>query len=194
MDRELTYQIPFERLRKLGRRSGRKAYPKLWTARWVVLGLFFGSLLLVSTFGDEVERWQAEMGLPSLTVLVVIIGAGLAAIVFLRRAATSETKARANFDADIRMRKDAGGVHFATDEIEYYLKWPGISQMLMEPDGVVLSHASFFFLVPDRAFADMAERNAFVRDVYARLGAEARQRSEQSLRPVLNATADQARS
>ena len=26
-----------------------------------------------------------------------------------------------------------GGVHIATDEIEYYLKWRGISQMLMEP-------------------------------------------------------------
>ena len=106
----------------------------------------------------------------------------------------AETQARANFQSEIRLRQDDGGIRIATDEIEYYLKWRGISQMLMEHDGVVVSHGSLFFLIPDSAFADSEERNAFVRDVFGRLGEEARSRSEKSMRPVLNATAAAARS
>jgi hypothetical protein len=189
VDRELTYQMPFARLRKLGRKSGRKAYPRLWAARWLVLGLFLGSLMLVSVFGDAVERWQASVGLPSLTVLLVIIAVGIIAVVALRRAGARETQARANFQSDVHLRKDDGGIRIATEEIEYYLKWPGISQMFMEPDGVVVSHASLFFLVPDAAFASLSERNDFIREVYARLGSEARARSEASMRPVLAAAA-----
>jgi hypothetical protein len=188
VDRELTYQVPFERLCKLGRKAGRTAYPRLRLLGWLVLGAFLGALMLVNVFGDEVERWQASVGLPPLTALIAIIVAGIAGVVALRRAAAQETKLRANLAADVHMRKDDGGVHVATDQIEYYLKWPGISQVFLEPDGVVLSHASLFFLIPDRAFADMAERDGFIRDVYARLGEDARGRSQRGLRNVLEVT------
>jgi len=85
------------------------------------------------------------------------------------------------------MRKDDGGLRFATDQVEYYLKWPGISQMLMERDGVAVSHGSLFFLIPDGAFANVQERNAFVGEVFGRLGGEARGRSEKHIRHVLSA-------
>jgi len=194
VDRELTYQVPFERLRKLGRRSGRIAYPHLWVIRWGLLAVFLGLLFLMGTFQEAVDRWQASLGLPPLTALVGLLVVYVAIAFGLRRYALRETQSRANFQSNIRLRKDDGGVRIATDEIEYYLKWRGIGQMLMEHDGVVLSHASLFFLVPDAAFQDAQERNAFVRDVFARLGPEARARSEKSLHAILDAAAAPARS
>jgi hypothetical protein len=192
--RELTYQVPFERLRKLGRSSGRKAYPRLWAARWLVLGTFLAALMLVSVFGDALERWQASVGLPSLTVLLVIIAAGLIAIVALRRAALRATQSRADFHSEVRLARDDGGIRIATADIEYYLKWRGIAQILKEHDGVVVSHGNLFFLIPDSAFIDGNERNAFVRDVLGRLGEEAQKRSESSMRLLLDAASTPARS
>ncbi len=194
MDRELTYQMPFARLRKLGRNSGRKAHPRLWGARWLVLGVGFGALILLAVFDDEVQRWQASLGLPQLTAIGAVLVFYVIAFIALRRVGARETKARADFQSDIRLRQDDGGIRIATDEIEYYLKWRGISQMFMEHDGVVVSHGNFFFLIPDSAFADSRERNAFISGVFARLGEEARSRSERSIRPVLDATAAPARS
>lgn len=187
MDRELTYQVPFERLRKLGRKSGRKAYPWLWGARWLLLGTFLILLTLIGTFDDAIQRWQASVGLPPLTAMVVLLAVFIVAIIALRRVGVRQTKGRADFNSTIRLRKDDGGVRIATDDIEYYLKWRGISQMLMEHDGVVLSHATLFFLIPDAAFQDVQERNRFVRDVFGRLSQEAQSRSESAMRPVLEA-------
>ncbi len=170
MDRELTYQLPFDRLRKLGRNSGRKAYPVLWWSRWLLLASFFAVLILASTFDDAIQRWQASVGLPPLTSLVAVLVLFVAALVVLRRSAVRQTKARANFQSDIHLRQDDGGLHIATEDIEYYLKWRGIGQMFMDHDGVVVSHGNLFFLIPDSAFVDTPERNAFVRDVFGRLG------------------------
>ncbi len=194
MDRDLTYQMPFERLRKLGRRSGRKAYPRLWGARWFLLGTGFAALILLAAFDDAVQRWQAALGLPPLSALLAVFIVYLVAMLALRRVGLRETQARANFRSDVRLHKDDGGIRIATDDIEYYLKWPGISQMLMEHDGVVVSHGNLFFLVPDSAFVDTQERNAFVRDVFGRLGEVARSRSERSVRSLLDAAAAPARS
>lgn len=189
MDRELTYRVPFERLRKLGRRSGRRAYPFLWIVRWALLAVFFAALGLLSFFDEAVQRWQASVGLPPLTALLTLLIVYIGVIVVMRRIGVRETKLRADFQSDIRLRRDDGGIRIATDDIEYYLKWRGISQMFMERDGVVVSHGNLFFLVPDSAFKDLDERNAFVRDVFGRLGPEAQSRSEAGLGSVLGAAA-----
>src|SRR6185503_18588807 len=78
-------------------------------------------------------------------------------------------KQRANFDLVARLVQDGNGIRIGTETIEYYLKWAGISQLLIEPDGVVLSHGTLFWLIPDAAFASPAERLGFIRDVYGRL-------------------------
>jgi len=189
LDRELTYRLPFARLKRLGRNLGRKAHPLIWGARWILLVSFFAALWFVTLFADAVERWQASVGLPQVTVLVAIILVAGVAVLFLGRAALRQTQTRADFDTEIRLRRDDGGLRIATEEIEYYLKWPGISQMFMEPDGVVVSHGNLFFLVPDSAFESESERIGFIRDVYGRLGADARSHSEDSMRAVLNVAA-----
>lgn len=189
MDRELTYQVPFDRLRKLGRRSGRKAYPYLWAIRWGLLAVFLAALFLMAQFDEAVQRWQTSLGLPPLTALITLLVVYIGVIYVMRRIGVRETKARADFQSDIRLRRDDGGIRIATDEIEYYLKWRGISQMFMEHDGVVLSHGNLFFLVPDGAFNDKAERDAFIGDVFVRLGPEAQGRSRTALAPVLGASA-----
>ena len=97
-------------------------------------------------------------------------------------------KRRATFNATIRMVEEDSGLRFLTEEVEYYLKWRGISQMLLDHDGVVVSHGNLFFLIPDRAFASPEDRVLFIRQVYGRLGERARSISERHLSAVLAPT------
>jgi hypothetical protein len=80
---------------------------------------------------------------------------------------------------------DDSGLSFAADDIEHYLKWPAISQLRLERDGVVISHGNLFYFVPDAAFANMEERLAFIRHVYGRLSEKARSISEKYIRASL---------
>jgi hypothetical protein len=104
-----------------------------------------------------------------------------------------QVKSLVDFDQNItvRLTTDEGGLRIAQEAIEYYLKWQGISQMLVEHDGVVIgSHGILFFLVPDAAFADAGQRLAFIRDVYGRLGDKARSASDKYIRPMLDGGAN----
>lgn len=177
---ELTYEMSFERLRKLGRRAGRKAYPDLWIKRWLFLGGFIIILIVISSFGDDVEVWFARKGIPGggFIPLVGMIGIAVIGVIWLRKAAMQRLKSRVDFNQSIHLIRDEGGVRISTRDIEYYLKWPGISQMLMEPDGVVISHGNLFFLVPDKAFPNENERLEFIRSVYSSLSEKAQRLSQ----------------
>ncbi len=188
MQRELTYQMPFERLVRLSRSAGRKAYATSWFGFRAVIGLFCAALALILVYDEAVQDWQRSVRLPWFATFVIIVVVYFAALWALRRYALRQMKGRANYDSTVRMRQDEGGLRFATDAVEYYLKWQGISQMLMEKDGVAVSHGSLFFLVPNGAFTRLQERDAFVRDVFVRLSAEARARSEKHLGSVLAGT------
>src|SRR5262245_57153834 len=94
-------------------------------------------------------------------------------------------KNRINFDQIVRLNQDDGGVRLSTDGVEYYLKWPGVTQMLLEHDGVVLSHANLFFLVPNTAFASPEERLTFIREVYGHLSENARAITEKHVSAAL---------
>jgi hypothetical protein len=188
MDRELTYQMPFERLVRLSRSAGRKAYATSWFGYWAVIALFCVALALIMIYDEAVQDWQRSLGLPWFSAFAIIAAVYVGALLALRRFSLRQMKGRADYDSTVRMREDEGGLRFATDQVEYYLKWQGISQMLLEKDGVAVSHGSLFFLVPNGAFASLQERDAFVRDVFARLGAEARARSEKHVAPVLAGT------
>ena len=188
MDRELTYQMPFERLVKLSRSAGRKAYRLSWAALWLVISLFVAAIVLLMVFDETIQRWQASAGLPWYSAFLALVVFYVGALWTLRRFSLRQMKSRADYDSAVRMRKDDGGLRFVTDQVEYYLKWAGISQMLMEHDGVAVSHGSLFFLIPNEAFAALQERDIFVRDVFGRLGSEARERSEKHVRPILGAS------
>jgi len=192
VDRELTYQMPFERLTKLSRSMSRKAFSTSWLARWALLAAYIAALIAIIVFDETVMSWQDALGLPSYSAFALIVILFAMALWALRRHGRQMMKGRANFDDAVRFRKDEGGLRFATSQIEYYLKWQGISQMLMDRDGVAISHGALFFLIPDSAFADHSERNALVHEVFGRLGPEARERSEKHIRPVLDASAGTA--
>jgi hypothetical protein len=185
--RELTYTVPFDRLTKLSRSAGRKAYPTVWLLTWLWLALFLGTLLGLAVYGDNLRDGLDTVGIPAgveglFILLAVLFFVGLLA---LRRLRVRSLKARANFNQTIRLVHDDGGLRFVTDGVEHYLKWPGISQMFVERDGVVVSHGNLFFLIPNLAFADGDERLGFVRDVYGRLSETARALSERHVRAVL---------
>ena len=187
MDRELTYQMPFERLVELGRSAGRKVFAKLRAAFLLLIGLFCVAIALLNSFSEPIQKWQASVGLPEPSAYIAVVIAFAAAILELRRFRLRQIRSRADYDSAVRMRQDDGGLRFATDQVEYYLKWQGIGQMLMERDGVAVSHGNLFFLIPNDAFSALAERDAFVRDVFGRLGAEAQARSEKHMRPIVYA-------
>ena len=185
--RELTYQLPYERLAKLGRTMGRKAFKGIWWRKWAMFAVFLMIAVGISGFGNDLDRWMQSQGLPfgGGAVLLAAFALLAAGVFWLRRAHKREVKARTNYDQQISLRQDEGGLHFVTEEIEYYLKWRGISQMLLERDGIVVSHGGLFFLVPDRAFDSNEEKLGFIAKVYARLKPDAQALSEPYLDGVL---------
>jgi hypothetical protein len=187
MQRELTYHVPFERLVQLSRSAGRKIYPNIRWIMWVMIAVVLAVCAFLYAFGEEIRDVADDEGIPFATELA-FIGVFLAFIVglrLLRRYQLRLMKKRYNFDQVVRLNRDDGGVRLSTDGVEYYLKWPGVTQMLLERDGVVLSHANLFFLVPDTAFASPEERLSFIREIYGHLSEKARAISEKHLQPAL---------
>jgi len=187
MARDLTYQLPFERLTKLSRVASRKAYPKLWWLTWLWIALTLAIVIAIVIYADALQDRLDAVGIPfGPSLLLIATGAlFLAGGYLLRRLRFAEAKGRVTFNATIRMTQDDGGLRFATQEVEHYLKWRGISQILLDHDGVIVSHGNLFFLIPDRAFAGSDERLAFIRDVYGRLGDRARSISAKHVGSVL---------
>jgi hypothetical protein len=185
MDRELTYEVPFERLTKVSRAMRRQAFPAVWKGYWLWLAGFAVAYFALIFFGGPSERWLRSIGLPGPTLMVLLLVVFLGGLVVLRRQTRSQVKARADFDAAVSLRKDDGGVRIATADIEYYVKWRGISQLLLGSGGMAISHGSLLFFIPDTAFHDEAERDAFIREVYGRMSPAARERSEKRLALLL---------
>lgn len=192
LDRELTYQMPFARLLKLSRSASRKAFGSSWYLTWSLVVGYFAMLGALVFFADEIGRLERQFGIPWWLWFAGLIAALLVGLFTLRRHARGLMRSRADYDSTVRFKEDADGLRFATPQVEYFIKWNGISQMIMEPDGVAFSHGSLFFLVPNTAFASTIERDALVRDVFARLNEAARERSETFIRPVLDASANTA--
>jgi hypothetical protein len=187
MQRELTYHVPFERLMQLSRSASRKNYPRIRWIMWVMIALVLAACAFLYAFGDEIRDVADDEGIPFATELA-FIGVFLFFILglrLLRRYQLRLMKSRYNFDQVVRLNRDDGGVRLSTDGVEYYLKWQGVTQMLLERDGVVLSHANLFFLVPDTAFASPEERLAFIREVYGHLSEKARAISEKHVSAAL---------
>jgi hypothetical protein len=173
VQRELSYRLPFERLTKLSRTASRKGYPVVWWLTLLWIGLFVATMIGIAVFADSIREVfdPLDVGpfiLLGLAALVYLVGA-----ILLRRLRIAAVKSRAAFNETIKLTQEEGGLRFATEEVEHYLKWRGISQLLIEPDGVVVSHGNLFFLIPDRAFPSADDRVAFIRDVYDRLGERA---------------------
>jgi len=187
MQRELTYHVPFERLIKLSRSAGRKVYPGVRWIAWLLVALMIPVLAFIYAFSEEISDMAEDEGIPfGAELMFVIVGLiFLGGVLLLRRYRVRLLKTRANFDQIVRLKQDDGGLHVMTDDIEYYLKWQGLTQMLLERDGVVVSHGNLFFLIPDKAFANAAERLSFIRDVYGRLSESARALSQKHIGPAL---------
>jgi hypothetical protein len=142
----------------------------------VLLGLIF--------YGNALEKWTQRAGIPfgREFTFVGVAALALTGFMLLRRLNIAQVKSRIDFNHTIRLTKDDGGLRIATDAIEHYLKWQGITQMLVEHDGVVVSHGNLFFLVPDSSFSNAGERLAFIGDVYGHLSEKARSISEKHVR------------
>lgn len=181
LDRELTYHVPFERLGKLSRTMSRKAFGSVWWATWFLIAAFIAACFAAPFVEAQVEGtgWPDGAG---FLVLAALFFAGLFAI---RRWAKRQSKSRADYDAEVTFRQEAGGLRIGTNNVEYFFKWAGIAQLLIEPDGLVFSHGNLFFFVPNSAFASLGERDALAREIFANLGQDAKDRSVAHLPPAL---------
>ena len=186
MERELTYQLPFERLARLSHAASRKAYPAVWWLTWLLVVLTLAAVLGIALYTDTLETQLDSVGIPFGPILLFLATAVifLAGSYGLRRMRIAQVKERAAFNETIRLTQEEGGLRFATEEVEHYLKWRGISQLLLDHDGVIVSHGNLFFLIPDRAFASTEDRIAFIR-VHERLGERARSISEKNVSAFL---------
>jgi hypothetical protein len=145
-------------------------------------------LILFVVYADELVSGTVIGGVPAaLFGLAAVCAFFLLGLWLLHRLRIRQAKDRADFDAVIHFTQDDGGLRFATPSIEYYLKWRGITQLLLEPDGVVISHGNLFYLVPYAAFASTEDGFAFVRDVYGRLSEKAKTISQKHVRVALAA-------
>jgi hypothetical protein len=188
MQRELSYRLPFARLIKLSRTASRKGYPIVWWLTWVWIGIFLAVSIGFAVFANDIrDALEAfDMGdIGPFVLFAAIALAYLAGRYALRKLRIAEVQRRATFNETIKLTQDEGGLRFATEEVEHYLKWPGISQLLLERDGVVVSHGNLFFLIPNQAFQSADDRVAFIRDVYNRLGERARAISNRYVSGVL---------
>jgi hypothetical protein len=187
MQRELTYHVPFERVVKLSRSAGRKVYPHMSWLVWLLIAMAFAVFAFLYAFGDEIREVAEDDGIPFATELafIAVFVVFIVGLRLLRRYQLRLMKDRFNFDQIVRLNQDDGGVRLSTDGVEYYLKWQGLTQMLLERDGVVLSHANLFFLVPNTAFASPEERLSFIREIYGHLSEKARAISEKHIQPAL---------
>jgi hypothetical protein len=188
MQRELTYHVPFERLVKLSRSAGRKVYPNIRWIVWVMIAIVIAVCAFLYAFGDEIRDVAEDDGVPFATELafIAVFVAFIVGLRLLRRYQLRLMKDRFNFDQIVRLNQDDGGVRLSTDGVDYYLKWKGLTQMLLERDGVVLSHGNLFFLVPNTAFASPEERLSFIREIYGHLSEKARAISEKHVQPALS--------
>src|SRR5262245_59156956 len=179
MQRELSYQVPFKRLTKLSRTVCRKAFPTMQLI-WLVLAFYIAALVGIIIFGKTLSDWLAAVGVlyGAELLFVSLFLLFLAGIWGLRRLQVSQAKTRVDFDQIVRLTQDDSGLRFAAEDVEFYFKWRGISQLLLVHDGVVVSHGGLFFLVPDAAFAGASDRLAFIREVYGHLSENARSISE----------------
>jgi len=185
----VTYTMPYHRLRRLSRTGGRRSYPRIWWFTWVWIGAFLAGFLAIIVFRQYFDTliwslasdlgWTLDSTEPLVFGLILVVF--FAGLFLNRRRFHAEQQARVDFDEPITLRPAEGGLHFAGPHIEYILKWPGIRELLREPDGIVLIHGGFFFLVPDRAFASLDDRRAFLDHVAAHLTPEARARSAAEL-------------
>jgi hypothetical protein len=176
-------------LAKLSRSACRKAFPTIWLLQWLLFAGVFAMSLAFFQYSHALDLWMQSAGMPLVLRLALpwIPFAGFVAVfLMLRRLNVKQARSLMDFDLTIHLTKDDGGLRIATEGMEYYLKWRGISRMLMERDGVVVLCSNIAFLVPDAAFPDAGTRQAFITDVYGHLTEKARSLSEKYIRPVLD--------
>jgi len=193
LGRELTYHMPFERLVKISRMASRRAFSSSW---WLLAGFFAVYLValgLVIAFARPLNDWLAVYGLPDVLPVAVVIAGFAIAFLWLRRRGLNQARLRADYDSAVRFVQDNEGLRFATPEVEYFIRWQGISQMmLLEGEGLMFSHGNLFFLVPNEAFRDSQERDALAKDVFPRLSQTARDRSMTFIPPHLKGSGGEA--
>jgi hypothetical protein len=186
----VTYTMPLARLQRLRWRGTRRSFPWAFYIQWGSVGLFLATLGLIALFPAGFQAavrallarpFGLRFSVAHDLAFWLLLGFFFSVVILNRRLFRAAQSSRINFDAAITLAPDPAGLDFAGREIEYILKWPGIWQLLREPDGIVLVCGGLFFLVPNSAFATAAARQAFLDHVAANLTPEAQARSETEL-------------
>jgi len=124
MQRELSYQVPFKRLRKVGRLVCRKAFPTMQLI-WLLLALYFAAIIGLIFFGQTLDGWLAAVGVRhgADLLFVSLVLLTLAGLWGLLRFQVRQVKARVEFEQVVRLIQDDNGLRFVTEDTEFYFKW-----------------------------------------------------------------------
>lgn len=193
LGRELTYHMPFERLVKISRMASRRAFSSSWWLLAAFFLIYVVALGLVIAFSRPLNDWLSVYGVPEIMPVAAVVAGFAIAFWWLRRRGLNQARARADYDSAVRFAQETDGLRFATPEVEYFVRWQGISQMmLIESEGLMFSHGNLFFLVPNEAFRDGQERDDLARDVLPRLTQVSRDRSMTFIPPRLAQAGEEA--
>lgn len=179
----LTYNVPYARLKKLSRSACRKAFGSTWWWSWATIGAFIIIYASILVFHSPIRTFFAQQGIkhgPDFLSALLLVGF-LISLLFIRRHNAKQVQERVDFDQNIELTTDDKGVRLELPQIGYHLKWSGISQVFLERDGIALGHGPMFFLVPSAAFASKDEEQAFLKYICENLTPDARSRSSEAV-------------
>lgn len=194
LERELTYTVPFDRLARVACSTQRKI---CGTCRVCLLAsLLAGVAVVLSTFlNHAIVESLVEAGLSKayaqVTSIAAIVGSFIclaASFNLTQRRCVATLTQRNPAIAPTRLRVDEVGLWFLMEPADYHVKWVGIDQIYLEPDGIVIiSYGGLSYFIPDAAFDTTVKRNQFARWLYSQISQRAQERSSDDLKLVLGA-------
>ena len=189
---KLSYKVPYARIIKLSRSANRHTFRDIWLMSWALRLFFIAFALAIIAWPERAAEYlymfNKAVGLPpeeTWLPMFGIVGAFIGGLFALRHLQRKRLQQRVDFDETIHLTAEERGVRFESSTLDYFLKWAGIREIYMEPDGPVLAHGTFYFLIPNDAFASEQQRVGFLRHILARLEPEAREKSERQLADAL---------
>lgn len=186
----LTFPLSYARQVRMHRRGVGKSHGGFFKRIWGIAAIYMLIVWLPTLFFSEqvlafYERLARSFDVSCSTVsgvIALLILAtfllGLFAVVRRMRASQS---LRVGHSVDWTITAEDDGLLYASRNVEYLLRWPGFHQVFTEREGLILVHGNSYFFVPNEAFRNAQEHQAFVRMLAARIPAEARARSAAAL-------------
>lgn len=185
----LSFSLPHSLQQRMRLRGTRKSHASIFWGLWAIPAIFLAVMFIPTFYPEPVialyERIASTLGVSCDTVssivsLLILAIYGMAMFTWVRAVHASQSR-RTEEDSDWTVSLTEDGLRYASQNLEYLLRWPGFHQVFAEREGLILVHGNSYFFVPNEAFENAQDLQAFVRLLAARVPPEARARSGAAL-------------